>query len=234
MADAVKKTDAKKTIAETSKQKSKKNTLAKVQKIFWIAICILIFLLLISLVVLSSLMYEYIKISDDDRTIKITADEIEKFDIFSAVYENGSGEVFIRSNNGDKVVAPGASTEYTIRIKNEDKVALDYTFNPIVKEKGPKIPIQVRLITPDQEYLVGSPKTWGTFEDLKAIDYTATIAKNQVHEYELQWRWLFEGGDDEYDTQLGNAPSGSVSIDVGMELHSESNLSGEANGTWLD
>lgn len=234
MADAVKKTDAKKTTDKKSKEKSKKNTLAKVQKIFWVAICILIFLLLISLVVLSSRMYEYIKIADDDRTIKITADEIEKFDIFSAVYETGSGEVFIHSNNGDKVVAPGASTEYTIRIKNEDKVALDYTFYPIVKEKGSKIPIQVRLITPDQEYLVGSPKTWGTFEDLKTIDYTATIAKNQIHEYELQWRWLFEGGDDEYDTQLGNAPSGSVSIDVGMELHSESNLSGEANGTWLD
>ena len=235
MAD-VKKTDAEKKPKESSKDKSnksKKTTLAKVQKIFWIAICILIFLLLISLVILSSRMYEYIKIADDDRTIKITADEVEKFDIFSAEYSSSSGTIFIQSNNGDKVVAPGAATEYTIRIKNEDKVALDYNFNPIVKEVGPRIPIQVRLVTPDQEYLVGGPKSWGTFEDLLGIDYTATIAKNEVHEYELEWKWPFEG-DDAYDTQLGNAATGSVSIEVGMELHAESNLSGEANGTWLD
>lgn len=232
MADE-KKTDAKKMPNESSKDKSKKTTLAKVQKIFWIAICILIFLLLISLVILSSRMYEYIKIADDDRTIKITADQIEKFDIFSAEYSSSSGSIFIKSNNGDKVVAPGAATEYTIRIKNDDKVALDYNFNPIVKEVGPKIPIKVRLVTPDQEYLVGGPKSWGTFEDLLGIDYTATIAKNEVHEYELEWKWEFEG-DDSYDTMLGNMASGAVSVEVGMELHAESNLSGEANGTWLD
>ena len=233
MADE-KKPNAEKKPQESSKDKSKKTTLAKVQKIFWIAICILVFLLLISLVVLSSLMYEYIKIADDDRTIKIVADEVEKFDIFSAEYKNGSGEIFIQSHNGDKVIAPGASTEYTIRIKNDDKVALDYSFKPIVNKKGPEIPIQVRLITPDQEYLVGDAKTWGTFDDLVDIDYTATIAKNAVHEYELEWRWLYESGNDEYDTLLGNLPSGSVSIDVGMELHSAVNLSGKANGTWLD
>lgn len=225
-------------------KKDKKKVLANVRKVFWIAITILIFLLLISLVLLSTRMYEYVRVTDEDRPLSIVADEVREFDIFSAVYKDGKGEVFIKSNNGDNVIAPGASTDYTIRIKNEDDIALNYTFRPIVEIVTPsdpedeskriELPLRVKLITDDQEYLVGNAKTWGSFEDFANIDYTATIAKNEVQVYELRWYWPFERGEDIEDTFLGNLGAGEVSISVGMSLHSEVNTSAEANKTPFD
>lgn len=230
MADEVKSNDTKKP-SESSEKRTSKHTLAKVRKLFWIALGILIFLLLISIVALSTRMYQYAKLADDARVIAITADSVEHFDIFSAEYKNDSGEVIVKSHNGDPVIAPGTDTEYTIRIKNDDNVAVDYTFNPKVEYTGTlELPIEVRLISPNQEYLIGSAKSWGTFEDFNEIELSSTIPKGEVEEYELQWRWLFERGDDEGDTALGNAPEGSVGISVGMELHAEANLSAEANG----
>lgn len=244
MADEIKSANVANKPKESSAVDSKKRSLANVKKVFWVALAILIFLLLISLVFLSVRMYDYVRITDEDRPISIVADDVKNFDIFSAEYKNGEGKVFIQSNDGDKVIGPGASTEYTIRIKNDDDIALNYTFKPVVEMVLPsdpedetkkiEIPLRVKLITPDQEYLVGSAKSWGTFDDFANIDYTATIAKNEVHEYELFWEWPFERGEDEEDTFLGNLAEGDVSISVGMQLHSEVNTSAEANDLLFD
>ncbi len=237
MADEKKVANVDKKPKDTPKNESKKRVMVNVQKIFWVAIVILVFLLLLSLVVLSTLWYQYSEITDDERTIKIVSDEIRTFDIFSAEYEDESGFKLMASNDGDLIIGPGASTEYDIRIKNEDDVALDYTFKPIVNIKMPdghKLPLRMKLISYDGEYLVGDKKTWGTFEDFaKLTDHTVTIAKGEIHEYELEWEWPFDE-DDEVDTVLGNMPEGEASISVGMNLHTEVNLSADANGTWLD
>ena len=231
MADEVKKSSDVEKPSESSEKRSKKKTLAKVTKLFWIALGILIFLLILSIVVLSARMYKYAKLAEDGRIINISADSVEHFDIFSAEYRNNTGDIIVKSNNGDPVIAPGTGTEYTIRIRNEDDVAVDYTFKPKVEYIGDaKLPIEIRLISPEEYYLIGSAKEWGTFDDFNKLELTSTLPKGEVDEYEFQWRWVFERGEDAADTALGNAPSGSVGISVGMELHSEANLSAEANG----
>ena len=219
--------------SESSEKPKKKLSLAKVTKLFWIALGILIFLLILSIVALSTQMYKYAKLADEGRELGIKSDSVENFDIFSAEYKDGNGNIIIKSNNGDPVIAPGSGVEwYSIRVKNEDNVALKYSLNPKVETKGDmELPLEVRFISPDEEYLVGSNKTWGTFEDFEDIkDYTATLPKGEVDEYVLQWRWLYERGDDAGDTALGNAPEGSVGISVGMSLSAEQDLSAEANG----
>lgn len=231
MADEVKKANE---VDKPSEKPKKEKTLAKVTKLFWIALGILIFLLILSIALLSARMYKYAKLAEDGRIIKISADSAENFDIFSAEYKNDTGETIIQSANGDPIIAPGASTEYTIRIRNEDNVAVDYTFNPVVEYIGTNLlPLEVRLISPEDEYLIGSAKEWGTFDDFKDLEYTSTLPKGEVDSYELQWRWLFERGDDEGDTALGNAPEGSMGIKVGMGIHSEANTSKEANGAFF-
>ena len=211
----------------TAEKPEKVTTLANVTKLFWVALSILIFLLILSIAVLSARMYKYAKLKDEGRMIEISADSVEKFDIFSAEYKNDTGETIIKSSNGDPVIAPGAKHDYTFRIKNDDKVAIDYTFNPKVDYTGTDtLPIEIRLISPDEEYLIGSSKEWGTFDDLANLEYTSTLMKGEIDSYEFQWRWLFERGKDEEDTALSK---GNVGISVSMGLHSELNTSKDAN-----
>lgn len=234
MADETKMSGEAKKPSEKAEKPKKEKSLARVTKLFWIALGILIFLLILSIALLSARMYKYAKLEDEGRVIKISADSVEKFDIFSAEYKDESGEIIVKSDNGDPVIAPGTSTEYTIRIKNKDTVAINYTFEPKVEYVGAEsLPIEVRLISPTDEYLIGSAKEWGTFDDFKTLDYTSTLPKGAIDSYELQWRWLLERGKDEEDTALGNAPEGSVGINVGMGLHSEVNTSKEANNAML-
>ena len=237
MADEKKLADNAKKSKETPKKDSKKTAFLHVQKIFWVAIAILVFLLILSLVILSTLWYEYAQVTDDGRTIKIVSDEVRNFDIFSAEYEDESGFKLMASNNGDLIIGPGASTEYDIRIKNDDDVALDYTFKPVVDivvPEGQKLPLRMKLISHEGEYLIGDKKTWGTFEDFANLtNYKATIPEGEVHKYTLEWEWPYDE-DDERDTIFGNMPEGEVSVSVGMNLHAETNLSAAANGTWLD
>ena len=226
MADEKKKSDK----ADSSKP-AKPKTLARVTKLFWVALAILIFLLILSITMLSTRMYSYAKLDDDGRLVKISADSAEKFDIFSAEYKNDTGETIIQSANGDPVIAPGAKHEYTIRIKNTDNVAINYTFNPTVKYTGTSsLPIEVRLISPTDEYIIGDAKSWGTFDDFANLEWSATLSRGEIDSYEFQWRWLFERGDDEGDTALGNAAEGDVGISVGMGLHAEINTAKEDNG----
>jgi hypothetical protein len=228
MAEETKKAGKAQKPTKSSEKPEKVTTLANVTKLFWVALSILIFLLILSIAVLSTRMYKHAKLKDEGRMIAISADSVENFDIFSAEYKSETGETIIKSSNGDPVIAPGAKHDYTFRIKNEDKVAIDYTFNPKVEYIGAEsIPIEIRLISPDEEYLIGSSKEWGTFDDFKNLEYTSTLVKDEIDSYELQWRWPFEHGDDEGDTALGNA---AVGINVGMGLHSEMNTSKEANG----
>ena len=174
-------------------------------------------------------MYRYAQLSDEGRTINISADSVKNFDIFSAEYKNGKGEVTVQSLDGKDVIAPGTGDEYTFRIKNDDDVAIDYSIKPVVKYTGTeKLPLEIRLISPDEEYLIGGPKAWGTFDDLSKLELSGTLDKEEIDSYELEWRWVFERGDDAGDTALGNAPEG-IGISVGMEMHSETNLDIAAN-----
>ena len=230
MADEIKAAGEAKKPTKSSEKPEKVTTLANVTKLFWVALSILIFLLILSIAVLSARMYKHAKLKDEGRLIEISADSVEKFDIFSAEYKSDTGETIIKSSNGDPVIAPGAKHNYTFRIKNEDRVAVDYTFKPVVEYIGAdSIPIEIRLISPDEEYLIGSSKQWGTFDDFKNLEYTSTLVKDEIDSYELQWRWPFAVSDeaDAADTALGN---GAVGINVGMGLHAEMNTSKEANG----
>ena len=207
----------------------KKWTIAKVTKLFWVALAILIFLLIFSIVVLCARMYSYAKLEDEGDVIKIKADSVENFDLFSAEYKDGNGKVVVKSDNGDPVVAPGTGDEYTIRIKNEDDVAVKYSFKPIIKYEGTdSLPMEIRLISPDEEYLIGGPKDWKPFDSLVELkELVVTLPKGEIDSYELQWRWLYESGDDARDTALAN---GNVSISVGMQLYTEADTSSTANG----
>lgn len=197
---------------------------------FWSAIAILILLLLLSLVILSIQLHSFM--SADSRVLSLKANTDVSFDIFSVTYRNVSGEIIVSGMNGEKVVAPGTSVDYSVRVRNADTVAIDYTILPKVKFDSPHpIPILVRVIGPDETYLAGDAKTWLPLEELNRVSETATLTKGEAVEYVFQWMWPFESGDDPYDTFLGsNVFEENIGVTVSFGVHAEANTSLQSNG----
>lgn len=131
-----------------------------------------------------------------------TKTEVE---IFRVSYENGEKEIIIQSDNGEKILAPGASNDYTFWIKNTGNVPLEYEIwvDAYYSDENNAIPILVKLKN-STEYQVGSASQWGTIAELDKAHDEGALSINNYDAYTLSWQWLFEGGDDAYDTYLGN------------------------------
>lgn len=199
-------------------------------KTFWSAFAILIILLIISIVVLSIRLYDYIKV--DEREVLLNSTMDESLDIFAIEYANESGEITVKGADGQKVIAPGTDIEYTLRLRNNDKVALNYSFSPVLEHTSEhRLPIVVRLLSPNDDYLIGSENSWVKIDEVEKKEFSGTILKGEAVEYVFQWKWPYESGDDAYDSFLGSINSaGDVGLDVSFTIHSEANTSVAANG----
>ena len=219
--------------------KNKENTakskgellLMNVRKSFWVGVSILAILLILSIIVLSVIISDYARA--DERSVLLKSNMSENLDIFSLYYTNDTGEITISGSNGEKVIAPGSTVEYSIRIKNDDRMALDYEFAPVVKLLGKyKLPILVRILDPDQNYVLGSAKEWVPIDEINKLVYRDTLMRGEAVEYTFQWKWPFESGNDEYDTFLGG-----LDVDTGLSLsfniHAAVNTGMDANGGFL-
>ena len=236
MADEIKNIGDVEKPAESSDKKRKNNT-RRVNRLFWVALAILIILLILSIVLLSMRIHNFSSTDadGDEINVNISADKNQEFEIFSAEYRNGKGQVTIQSSDGQPVIAPSAYKAYTLRIKNDDDVAIDYTFKPEVEYTGgERLPLDVKFIAPDGEYLVGGDDEWGTFDDFADLaeqNYTQTLPKDEAHFYTFIWYWNGDV-DDARDTALAMSPE-ELGISVKMALHNEMNTAQDANGAVL-
>lgn len=193
------------------------------EKSFWIALALLIILLILSIVLLGIRLYDYAKI--DDRAVSLKTNMYSDLDIFSVTYYNSSGDIIVQGHNGEKVIAPGVSIDYTVRLHNVDDVAIDYEIKPHVEFTSEyKLPIMVRILDDDFKYVVGDAKTWVKVEELNNAKIAATLGEDKTAEYIFQWKWAFESGNDEYDTLLGQeALKKDVGIDVDFSVTATTN-----------
>lgn len=129
-----------------------------------------------------------------------------QIDIFKVTYENGDGEITVRSDDGDKVFAPGTDNSYTFKLINTGDVTLEYGlevrayFTPDTID----LPIDARINRYDGKWL--SPEE-GAFVDVLLLDGitdTDLLGAGKYTYYTIDWRWLFESGHDDIDTMLGN------------------------------
>ena len=204
------------------------------KRIFSTVIIILSLLTITSGVLLAVCLVDYIHI--DDKEILLQSNISSDFDIFSVQYENESGEITVSGTDGQQVVAPGTSVEYTIRLRNTDRVALDYSLEPVISwTEEYFVPIQVRMLDNDGNYLIGDAKTWVSIKDLEADAIKGTLTKDESTEYTFQWMWDFESGDDSYDTLLGTlANTKDLTVSIGFTLYSEANMDIATNGGIMD
>ena len=200
---------------------------------FWMGILVLLILFTFSSVVLSIQLYTFATI--DERVLSIKSNVDAQFDVFSLQYRNGSGEITVIGTDGEKIIAPGTNVDYSVRLRNADTVALDYEIIPKAHFASEyEIPVLVRVIGPDETYLVGDAKTWVPLEDLNNMHTASTLLKGESVEYVFQWKWLFDGNDDVYDTFLGDhGVEEKISVTVAFDVFAEANTSVEDNGGWF-
>ena len=199
-------------------------------KTFWSAFAILIILLIISIVVLSIRLHGFAK--TDERAISLKSSMDETMNVFAMEYKNETGEITIQGRDGDKVIAPGAEVEYTLRLRNTDTVALNYSFVPDLGFTSPyKLPIVVRLLDPEDNYIIGDETTWIPLDEIEAKVCEGTLMQGESAEFLFQWKWPFESGDDAFDTHLGTIEfDGTIGVELDFGLRAETNTTIMANG----
>lgn len=143
-----------------------------------------------------------------------------QIDIFKVTYENGDGEITVRSDNGDKVFAPGTDNSYTFKLINTGDVTLEYGLEvrAYFTPDNIDLPIDARLNRYDGKWL--SPEE-GAFVDVLLLDGltdTDRLGAGKYTYYTIDWRWLFESGHDDIDTMLGN-----MAVDQDLALTIEIN-----------
>lgn len=129
-----------------------------------------------------------------------------KVDIFSISYKDGDKNISVKSNDDNKLIAPGTENSYVFKLKNTGNTALDYVLdvNAYISSSKYEIPIQSRIKRYDGKCITGSADE---FVDIKSLDkaYDADVlGKDRYTYYTLEWIWPFETGDDKNDTFLGN------------------------------
>jgi flagellar basal body-associated protein FliL len=209
-------------VKDIKKEKKKeKKYIFHVGGTFWVAMVILVILLLLSLVVLGIRLSEYAHV--DNREVMLKSNMDTELDIFAVQYENASGDIIVSSLDGQKVVAPGTTLEHTIRFRNADSRELDYEIVPEVKYTSEyKIPLLIRMVDTELNYLIGDEKTWVRIEDIEAASAPDTLPIGGSDEFYFQWKWDYETGNDAYDTELGNAAkTQDIGVEVSLAIHAE-------------
>lgn len=194
---------------------------------------ILIILTVISAVLLGFRLSEYVK--TDGRELLLQSDLDAELEIFSVQYENERGEVTVSGAGEKKVVAPGTAVSYTVRLRNADKTAVDYFLIPRASlSGGHPIPIDVRMLDYDGNYVIGSASEWVGIGDIRDVCAQGTLAKGEATEYIFEWKWDFEAGRDEYDTFLGTlAGKEELALSLNFELRAEANTDIGTNGGFM-
>lgn len=141
--------------------------------------------------------------ASDDNTVWNTNTQVE---IFKVSYENGEQIITVKSDDGDKVIAPGTENSYTFKLKNTGNLALNYTveIEAYFTPTDITIPITGRLNRYDGKWVVGGQDEYVAVSVLDTAKDNSTLGAGKYTYYTLDWLWPFESGDDELDTLLGN------------------------------
>lgn len=194
---------------------NKKNRL----NIISVAIIVLCVLLLLSMGYLVVRLAVSLPHTDDTFVIKDEFDTVEVGDdeaiwsedsevtIFRTSEVDENGDIIVESNNGEKIIAPGMEGNYRFEIKNLGKFAVDTTTIVSAKltvndEVFENAPIEVRFTNYKGESVTEGG--WINVNNLTEFYDELTIAKRSYIYFNLDWRWIYEGNNDELDTLLGD------------------------------
>ena len=132
----------------------------------------------------------------------------KEIQVFYAEYGK-DGEITVKSDFGDKVVAPGTENSYNLYVRNVGKVPISYILEAEsritvdVNGQQTEIPIEASFYTPRSSYLLGGEESLENLGKLDGVKDSSGLSPEHQAKYTLCWSWPFDG-DDEFDTLLGN------------------------------
>ncbi len=163
-----------------------------------------------------------LRVKDEDQIWTTETD----VNIFSVRYDSDSGypTFVVNSEDGDKDFAPGTTQEYKFSVENTSDHNMKYTLTVDAyyeNTDGLWIPIEGRLKSDTDNYVIGSENQWLDVLELDGYEETNHLSAGYLRDYTLDWRWPFERFDgegldanDAYDTMLGN-----LAVDKDLSLH---------------
>ncbi len=138
--------------------------------------------------------------------------------IFYTEYDN-DGKITVKSDFGDKVVAPGTENSYDLYVRNVGKVPISYILEAEshvtvdVNGKQTEIPIEASFYTPHNSYLLGGEDSLENLGKLDGVQDGSGLSPEHQAKYTLCWSWPFDG-DDEFDTFLGDMAAEGETLTV--------------------
>lgn len=160
---------------------------------------------------------------------------VTKVDIFKSSYTNKHGQMTVKSDDGDKVIAPGTSNSFVFKLSNTGDVPLDFELDidAYITPDGYRLPVKARLSRYDNKWLVGDKDTWVSTPVLDTAYDGGTMAAGKYFYYTLDWEWPFEE-DDVYDTATGNlAVTDDISLTIVIKTRAEGNSTITGSGISL-
>ena len=132
----------------------------------------------------------------------------KEIQVFYAEYDK-DGSITVKSDFGDKVVAPGTENSYNLYVRNVGKVPISYILEAEsritvdVNGQQTEIPIEASFYTPRSSYRLGGEESLENLGKLDGVKDSSGLSPKHQAKYTLCWSWPFDG-DDEFDTLLGN------------------------------
>ena len=140
------------------------------------------------------------------------ADNSFTFNLFETINDTDgtTAETDVAKGTDENIIAPGTSGSFNIKLANNSEVNAQYSISYTVVNTD-NIPV---------EFSVDNVTTLtSNIADLNVAD-TAINMNNASDEVTVQWRWVYERGDDDTakgtnnaaDTALGNAGTATLSV----------------------
>lgn len=149
--------------------------------------------------------------------------------IFKSEYVNGKGETTVVSSDGNRVFAPGTTSEYVFTYVNEGNMAIAYQtdLNFVLSIDSTAVdatdfPVKVRLSNSSGEYLIGTETEYVQIKKATLNYHPGILGASSYENFTLEILWEYEGGNDELDTWLGDhAVDQNVTLNLNIRNYAE-------------
>ncbi|MGG5317302.1 LPXTG cell wall anchor domain-containing protein [Enterococcus sp. AZ072] len=104
--------------------------------------------------------------------------------------------------DGEKLIAPGTSGEYSFTIHNTYEHPIDYTV--IGKDQNiDELPLDFKLRVANGPWITEGSDRWNLWSNTFPLSYTRKLESGMSETINLQWQWPFERSRDLGDTNYG-------------------------------
>lgn len=159
----------------------------------------------------------------------IYVDNYNGIDLFDIYVDKNNNKIYISNDNDEvlyvvtknkkifnnkyfnnNIIAPGVSGIYEFEIINNGDSSLVYKINT-TNINNSKINLKYRLKR-DNEYVVGNNNDWVNISKINKDNIL--LNSKSKHLYKLEWKWPYEDGIDNIDTQIGKKNNLKYEIEI--------------------